>query len=264
MKFYQALEQWRKMAGIGAKPRTREYHAEILGIIRRNWPNPEQDADTINREDVAAFAVRVAHYSAPRFNAMINCLRSITPAATVVDRRPVVIKDRANLNQLQFSALLDELDIAPKGHGGLVVRFLSQTGMRIQSARLLRWENVKADHIFVPAAIAKNGKARSIPFIAGTEQTLARLKVVTGRTEIVLPQSQCRRALVTACKRLGLPHLSHHDFRHLFATRCIESGVDIPTVARWLGHSDGGALLGRVYFHLSGAHSQAMAARVRI
>jgi len=30
--------------------------------------------------------------------------------------------------------------------------------------------------------------------------------------------------------------------RHLFATRCIESGVDIPTVSRWLGHKDGGAL----------------------
>jgi hypothetical protein len=28
----------------------------------------------------------------------------------------------------------------------------------------------------------------------------------------------------------------------LFATRCIESGVDIPTVSRWLGHKDGGAL----------------------
>jgi len=24
------------------------------------------------------------------------------------------------------------------------------------------------------------------------------------------------------------------DLRHLFATRCIESGVDIPTVSRWL------------------------------
>jgi len=29
--------------------------------------------------------------------------------------------------------------------------------------------------------------------------------------------------------------------RHLFATRCIENGVDIPTVSRWLGHQDGGA-----------------------
>jgi hypothetical protein len=32
---------------------------------------------------------------------------------------------------------------------------------------------------------------------------------------------------------VGLSKLTHHDLRHLFATRCIESGVDIPTVARW-------------------------------
>jgi hypothetical protein len=50
----------------------------------------------------------------------------------------------------------------------------------------------------------------------------------------------------------------------MFATRCIESAVDIPTAARWLGHQDGGALLGRVYFHLADAHSREMAGRVKI
>jgi integrase len=41
--------------------------------------------------------------------------------------------------------------------------------------------------------------------------------------------------------------ITHHELRHLFATRCIESGVDIPTVSRWLGHKDGGALAMKVY-----------------
>jgi hypothetical protein len=42
----------------------------------------------------------------------------------------------------------------------------------------------------------------------------------------------------------------------LFATRCIEAGVDIPTVSRWLGHVDGGALAMKVYGHLRRSHSQ--------
>src|ERR1041385_3250571 len=50
--------------------------------------------------------------------------------------------------------------------------------------------------------------------------------------------------------------------RHLFATRCIEAGVDIPTVSRWLGHVDGGALAMRTYGHLRREHSAAMAQRV--
>lgn len=40
--------------------------------------------------------------------------------------------------------------------------------------------------------------------------------------------------------------IEHVNLRHLFATRCIESGVDIPTVLRWLGHKDGGALAMKV------------------
>jgi integrase len=66
-----------------------------------------------------------------------------------------------------------------------------------------------------------------------------------------------------AAKRVGMDRITHHDLRHLFATRCIESGVDIPTVSRWLGHKDGGALAMRVYGHLRDQHSVEMAQRVR-
>jgi len=45
-----------------------------------------------------------------------------------------------------------------------------------------------------------------------------------------------------AAKAIGMKRITHHDLRHLFATRCSESGVEIPTVSRWLGHKDGGAL----------------------
>jgi integrase len=73
---------------------------------------------------------------------------------------------------------------------------------------------------------------------------------------------ECQLAMNTATAKLGLPHLTHHDLRHLFATRCIESGVDIPTVSRWLGHKDGGALAMKVYGHLRDQHSAAMASKV--
>jgi integrase len=61
---------------------------------------------------------------------------------------------------------------------------------------------------------------------------------------------------------LSYPQFTHHDFRHFFATTCIESGVDIPTVSRWLGHKDGGALAMRVYGHLRQEHSFAAIKKV--
>jgi integrase len=78
----------------------------------------------------------------------------------------------------------------------------------------------------------------------------------------VLAVSECQKAIDKACKTLNITRFTHHDLRHLFATRCIESGVDIPTVARWLGHKDGGALLMKTYSHLLQEHSQRMAAKV--
>ena len=71
-----------------------------------------------------------------------------------------------------------------------------------------------------------------------------------------------KKSLATASRRLGYPHFTHHDFRHFFATTCIESGVDIPTVSRWLGHKDGGALAMRVYGHLRQEHSFAAIKKV--
>ena len=59
-----------------------------------------------------------------------------------------------------------------------------------------------------------------------------------------------RTAMRRACKRLGLPMLKNHELRHYFASICFASGVDVPTVSRWLGHSDGGALAMKTYGHL--------------
>ncbi len=65
-----------------------------------------------------------------------------------------------------------------------------------------------------------------------------------------------------AAAKVGMSRITHHDLRHLFATQCIESGIDIPTVSRWLGHVDGGALAMKVYGHLRDAHSTEQAQRV--
>ena len=40
-----------------------------------------------------------------------------------------------------------------------------------------------------------------------------------------------------------------HDLRHHFASICVMAGIDFMTVAAWLGHKDGGILVGKVYGH---------------
>lgn len=81
-------------------------------------------------------------------------------------------------------------------------------------------------------------------------------------TDSIVSIKSARKCLETACRRLGFPIFTHHDFRHFFATTCIEAKVDIPKISRWRGYSDGGALAMRIYGHLRGEHSRLQAQQV--
>jgi integrase len=266
MKFSEAIQNWKRLSGISRKPSTQCYHNEIRKIILDRWPDHEQEIAAITPAELKTFVERVAHFSSPRFNAVINCIKSFVPAASELRSRQVRPKERQNISQLKFQELLTELDGRRQSHSGLIVRFLSLTGLRIGAAGKLRWRDVRGNYLLVPGSIMKNGKPCMIPFVAGTEDILSRLKKITWfhDDDFLLPSKSVKKALNTSCDRVGIPRLSHHDFRHMFATRCIESGVDLPTAARWLGHQDGGALLGRTYFHLCDRHSLKMAAQVKI
>ena len=262
--FGSALANWMRLRKLNTKPSTHSFYGFVHALMVREWPDVDQRIDAVSLDDVLRFCERVAHYSPSYWNAMVAALHELVPAARSLKFRSMRMKDRALINQQQFSELLAECDRLKRSQAGNVVRFLAHTGLRIREARLVRWVDVGPDCIMVRADSTKNGKARVIPFVQGTAEVLARLRAVTGSREFVLPRSEIRRGLSMACERAGVAPLSHHDFRHLFATRCIQSGVDLPTVARWLGHQDGGALLARTYFHLVDEHSRAMAARVRV
>lgn len=120
--------------------------------------------------------------------------------------------------------------------------------MRIHSeAVLVTWEDVDWQHkqIIVRGNAetgTRNSEIRRVPILPDMENLLTRMKEKLGTVgnAPILEVWKCNEALARACKEIGISKLTHHDLRHLFATRCIESGVDIPTVSRWLGHKDGG------------------------
>jgi integrase len=65
-----------------------------------------------------------------------------------------------------------------------------------------------------------------------------------------------------ARKAAGLDKFGFHDCRHHFISFAVMSGIDYMTIARWVGHKDGGILIGKVYGHLSNEHMQTQAARL--
>lgn len=45
------------------------------------------------------------------------------------------------------------------------------------------------------------------------------------------------RQFRSICDELNLKHITLHSLRHTFATRCLENGVDMYVVSKWLGHA---------------------------
>ena len=116
-----------------------------------------------------------------------------------------------------------------------------------------------------PETATKNWTVRRVPLIPDARALFERVRSDRPGESLdtkVFRVSECQKALDRACKKIGADRITHHDLRHLFATRCIESSVDIPTVSRWLGHKDGGALAMKTYGHLRREHSIAQAQKV--
>lgn len=156
-------------------------------------------------------------------------------------------------------------------------RFLAYSGARMGEAALMTWENVDWPRMLVSVPGYKTETSdRIIPLFQDLatllraimeRRELAARFSVNGKpdlapTDSIFRLSECQKTIDAACAKTGCPRITHHDLRHVFATVCIESGVDIPTVSRWLGHADGGALAMRTYGHLRQEHSQAQAAKV--
>jgi integrase len=158
-------------------------------------------------------------------------------------------------------------------------RFLAYTGCRLSEAQGVTWADVDFNRGILRVRGSKTEAAnREVPLIPAARALLERLdsgrqraasgspdgRAATDTHGKVLAVGEAGKSLSRACQKLGAELLTHHDLRDAFATSAIESGVDIPTVAAWLGHADGGALLMRVYAHHRRAHSVAQAARVMV
>jgi integrase len=155
--------------------------------------------------------------------------------------------------------------------GADLVELLAYSGCRLNEACNLRWRDMHFDRtppcftVTGGERMTKNYETRTVPMTDALLGLLSRLyaeqKPKPG--EAVVKIGSAKKCLGTACRRLGFPRFTHHDFRHFFATTCIEAGVDIPTISKWLGHKDGGALAMKVYGHLRQEHSFAQIKRVQ-
>jgi integrase len=137
---------------------------------------------------------------------------------------------------------------------GLLAKFLLETGLRMREALELNWGNIQEDRIVIKKT--KTAKPRVVPLTAAAQAALRPLGGIDDGPFRHIAYDRFIRAWRQAKKELGLEgdsELVPHALRHTCASRLLQSGVDLATVAAWLGdsldtvqryvHSDSGALM---------------------
>ncbi len=283
MSFGQATEIYRQRLANhpNLKSKTKDYYEQRLTALFKSWPAlKDSNLSDITKKACLDWAGRFKG-SATAFNNTVIVFRAILEigiengvlyenVARHIERKRVKAKELHLPDNAQFGELVKTIEKA----GGRfsrscadLVRFLAYGGFRLGEAKHIMWRDCdfQKEEIFVrgdPDETTKNNETRRVPMIPEMRSLLTKLRKSRsneGADARVMSVSECQQAMERATAKLQLSRLTHHDLRHLFATRCIESGVDIPTVSRWLGHKDGGALAMKVYGHLRNQHSSSMA-----
>jgi integrase len=271
---------------LSIKPRTRDYWREVLLALGKSWPGlNETEVRKVGQSDCKRWARAYAKTASPtRYNNTVAVLRHVLNVAIeagVIYSNPAIVVKRAAVRGKQislpttkkFNAMIAEMRA---GHSRDSINCadlaagLAFTGCRIGEAREIAWRDVDFDagEIVVRGDTTtgtKNWELRRVPLIPDARALFERMRSERHRESLdakLFRVSECQKSLDRACKKVGTDRITHHDLRHLFATCCIESGVDIPTVSRWLGHKDGGALAMKTYGHLRREHSIAQAQKV--
>lgn len=283
-----ALEIYKKQveANISLKPNSKIYRSKSIEALVRTWPElTRTDVRKISERDCQFWAAKFASdYSAGVFNNTVGTLRHVFDVAIASGARygnPAMAIKKAKVRQKnltlpehgQFLKLVEKVRHAGSRFSkdcAALIQFMAFGGFRKGEAAAITWADCDFEKKEItvrgdPETGTKNWTVRRVPMIPDMVKLLEGLRGGRKRESVsasVMRVRECQKAIDSACRKLHIARFTHHDLRHLFATLCIESGVDIPTVSRWLGHKDGGALAMKVYGHLRDQHSVAMAQKV--
>jgi site-specific recombinase XerD len=286
--------RWLEFAGVKLKPSSYDRRLRTINSLAPHFSG--KSVASIGKLDVEEWAAkRSAICKARTFNMESETLRLAFDYAMshgLVLDNPAAHLERLKLSRPklhiptreEFKALLATIRqcrLMTKGcdesqASGNLVEFLGYSGCRLAEAvgdtkfgkPPILWGDVNFKlHTFtVTGKGIDQGKTRTVPLFPPVERLLREMKsklpAAPNASDPIFNIQSAKKAIETACRRLGLPHYSHHTFRHFFASNAIEHGIDFKVIAEWLGHADGGVLVARTYGHLRAEHSAAMAKRM--
>jgi len=250
------IHKQRLAGNVSLKPRTKDYCVQRITALLKSWSELERkEVRSITKTDCLNWAAKFgAGRSATAFNHTISILRNLFEIGIEMGSRydnPARfikrLRERPKRLTLpepeKFTKFVSAVENGGGGFSGRcaeLVRFLAFGGFRKNEAANITWADCDFDkgEIIVrgdPVTGTKNWTVRRVPMIPDMRKLLEGLKSENPDSlpsHPVMRVRECQKAMNRAAKAVGMARITHHDLRHLFATLCIESGVDIPTVSR--------------------------------
>jgi integrase len=215
-----------------------------IGQVNEKWIRAFQDYlrnDTkLSQSSAAAYsqAVRMAMNRAVRENIITR-----NPAAAV-KAIPMPESDKVFLNSGEIQRLADT---PLGGHLGAEVKraflFACFTGLRISDIKTLAWGDIEHNPLQIIKRQKKTNRKVFVP-LHETAWKLINDGTIHSHRDLVFPRlgaikDRVNIYLVRWAEHAGIEkRIGWHTARHTFGTLSLESGADIYTVSKLLGHTD--------------------------
>jgi integrase len=232
---------------------TTAYHGEILASAKKLLP--DRSLATFDTVGILK-AIKDCGLSQSRRKAIFELLKRTFATAVengVIQKNPlaghipgkVERKDRTLPTREQLDEMIRIIpELFPRyGHRAVfTLRFLAFSGMRLNEARNVQWDDIADGKIRIRGGeeglkTKEVGQTRILDINPPLQGVLDDIQSMYGKLDRVMPAKGIRPHLKAACEALKIPVIDHHDLRAWFITWGITSGVDIKTLADWVGNS---------------------------
>ena len=249
----------------GMSPRTQRSYVSAVRRLAKHYRRPPDGLTTDEVQSYLAHMIEVEKLSWSTCSVAANAFRFLYHVTLGLAARDFVVPRPRQPQRLPEILSLEEVSrlfaAVEQPKHRLLFETIYACGLRVSEAVQLKVRDIDRDRMTVRIEQGKGRKDRYVPL---SKRLLPRLEhyratqrprhwVFEGSTpDRCLHISAVQKAYTLAKLRAGIQkHGGIHALRHAYATHMIESGADVLTVQRLLGHRSVSTTMR--YFHLSQA-----------
>jgi integrase/recombinase XerD len=253
----------RDMTVRGFSPRTHKAYLSAVRCLARHYRRPPDQLTTDEVQAYLADMITRRKLSWSTRNIAANAFRFIyhvTLRRDAVEFEVPLVKQSQRLPEiLSPDEVFRLIESPPNPKHRLLLSTIYAAGLRVSEAVRLRVADIDCERMTLRVVQGKGRKDRVIPLSHRLLEQLKTYWKTRPPQRWLFPNLKATRAIdvttaqkvfMSAKLRTGITKRGGiHSLRHAYATHLIETGTDVPTVQRLLGHRSVATTMR--YFHLS-------------